>query len=331
MLREALDELAENRLGRARLLPAQVDAALAVGDLETARSASTELASIADTFRSSALEAAAAHAAASVGLAAGQASLAAAEARRSRRLWQALDFPYELARSRVVLGDALEALGDTDAASRELEAALAIFERLGAAADAAPLRVRLGRPDIASIPILHAQMTFMFTDVVGSTQLIEVIGDEAWENLLRWHDRVFREIFAAQRGDVVKHTGDGFLVAFPTADAGLAAGQAVQQALERHRREHGFAPQVRIGLHSSDAVRRGGDFSGAGVHIAARVAALADAGEILATSDTLAAAAPVHVLDRREVTLKGVSAAIDVARVSWRPVAAGEEPDRPSR
>jgi class 3 adenylate cyclase len=325
MLREALDEQAENRLGRARLLPALVDAAVSVGDLETARSASTELAAIADTYRTSALEAAAALAAASVSLAAGQAPLAVAEARRSRRLWQTLDFPYELARARVVLGDAIEALGDSDAAARELEAALAIFERLGAAADAGSLRVRLGRPDIAAIPIVHAQVTFMFTDVVGSTQLIEVIGDEAWENLLRWHDRVFREIFAAHGGDVVKHTGDGFLVAFPSADAGLAAGQAVQRALERHRREHGFAPQVRIGLHSSDAVRHEGDFSGAGVHIAARVAALADAGEILVTSDTLAVAAPVDVLDRRTVALKGVSAEIEVARVGWRPAAANQE------
>ena len=325
MLREALDERAENRLGRARLLPAQVDAALAVGDLETARSASSELASIAGTYRTSALAAAAAQAAASVGVAAGEASLAAGEARRARKLWQTLDFPYELARSRVVLGDALETLGDAEGAGREREAALAIFERLGAAVDAAALRARLGRPDLGGLPIRHAQMTFMFTDVVGSTQLIEVIGDEAWENLLRWHDRVFREIFAAHGGDVVKHTGDGFLIAFRTADAGLAAGRAVQQALERHRHDHGFAPPVRIGLHSADAVRHEGDFSGTGVHIAARVAALADAGEILATSETLKAAAGIDVLDRREVTLRGVSAPIEVAHIAWRHVTS-EEP-----
>ena len=54
----------------------------------------------------------------------------------------------------------------------------------------------------------------MFTDIVGSTNLVEALGDEAWETMLRWHNTALREVFAAHNGDEISTTGDGFFVSF---------------------------------------------------------------------------------------------------------------------
>jgi class 3 adenylate cyclase len=77
----------------------------------------------------------------------------------------------------------------------------------------------------------------------------------------------------------------------------------------------GFALSVRIGLHSAEATRHNDNYSGQGVHIAARVAALANGGEIVATIQSVPAG--VNVREKRQATLKGVEAAMDVASVVW--------------
>jgi class 3 adenylate cyclase len=319
MLREALENLDADRLGRARLLPAQVELALALGDRETARRAAAELGEIGETFRTPALLAWAAWAEGSRLLGEGDHAGAIAQARRARKLWQDVDVPYEVARSRVLLGLALRAAGEDEPAKLELEAALTAFDRLGAAPDSSAVRQMLGRAVPTATAIQHIEATFMFTDVVGSTQLVEAIGDEAWENLLRWHDETLTRLFAEQGGDVVKHTGDGFLVVFDKADDAVAAAQAVQRTLAAHRRDHGFAPQVRIGIHSAGSVRHGRDFSGAGVHVAARIGALASEGEILASATTLAASAQRYEsADRGQTKLKGIAQPVSLAAVEWR-------------
>ena len=159
--------------------------------------------------------------------------------------------------------------------------------------------------------------TFMFTDIVGSTTLVEALGDEAWEALLRWHDQALREQFAAHDGEEVVATGDGFFVGFDSPEAALACAVAIQRRLADQRREHGFAPQVRIGVHASDATQVGGNFRGKGVHEAARIAALADGGEVVASRDT-AAGSRFPASQPREVLLKGISEAIEVVSIDWR-------------
>ena len=160
----------------------------------------------------------------------------------------------------------------------------------------------------------------MFTDIVGSTDLVGVIGDEAWEHLLAWHDQELTRLFGLHGGQVAHHTGDGFFVAFDGAAPAVACAIAVQQALADHRRLHGFAPRVRIGIHAAEATRRGDDYSGVEVHRAARVAALAGGDEILVTADTAAAAGldAAWLGDRRAVTLKGFAETVDVLAVEWR-------------
>jgi len=166
-------------------------------------------------------------------------------------------------------------------------------------------------------PSRRVLKTFMFTDIVGSTNLVEVLGDEAWETLLRWHDNTLREIFSAHAGEEVSSTGDGFFVGFDSPDLALATAVAIQRRLAEHRAKNGFAPQVRIGLHASDATQAGGSFSGKGVHEAARIAALASGGEILASVSTVADSS-VPTSAPRSVMLKGLSEPMDVVAVEWR-------------
>jgi class 3 adenylate cyclase len=157
----------------------------------------------------------------------------------------------------------------------------------------------------------------MFTDIVGSTNLAELLGDHAWDQLLRWHDESLRREFTRKGGEVVNSTGDGFFVAFDDARAAVESAIEIQKLLADHRRNTGFAPMVRIGLHTADANRHGNDYSGVGVHVAARVSALAGGGEIIVSADTVAEAGSLQVKDRRAVELKGVSAPVEVGLVEF--------------
>jgi class 3 adenylate cyclase len=157
----------------------------------------------------------------------------------------------------------------------------------------------------------------MFTDIVGSTKLAEALGDQAWEHLLRWHDDTLRRLVADGGGEIVNSTGDGLFAAFESARRGIDCAIAIQRALSDHRARTGFAISVRIGVHTAEANRRGSDYSGVGVHVAARVAALASGEEILATAQSLAEAGDVSVSAPREEPVRGVSAPVTVAAVSW--------------
>jgi class 3 adenylate cyclase len=167
-------------------------------------------------------------------------------------------------------------------------------------------------------PDRRVMKTFMFTDIVKSTNLAEAMGDSAWSELLRWHDETLRSFFAAHNGDEVSSTGDGFFVGFDSPDAAVTCAVAIQRRLADHRKQHGFAPQVRIGVHASGAAQVGKSFRGKGVHEAARIAALADGGEIIASKATVGSASPYPASDPRTVTLKGISEPVDVVTIDWR-------------
>lgn len=158
--------------------------------------------------------------------------------------------------------------------------------------------------------------TFVFTDIVKSTNLVEAMGDEAWAALLRWHNDTLRSVFNAHQGTEVVSTGDGFFVEFETPDAALACAVAIQRTLAEHRQTHGFAPQVRIGVHTSDATKIGSNFTGKGVHEAARIAALAAGGEILASRQTMIPR--YNASEPRMVTLRGIAEPMEIVSVQWR-------------
>jgi class 3 adenylate cyclase len=158
--------------------------------------------------------------------------------------------------------------------------------------------------------------TFMFTDVVGSTNLVEALGDEAWDTLLRWHDTTLREVFTAHEGREISTTGDGFFVSFDSPEQAVAAAIAIQRRLQEHRQKQGFAPQVRIGLHASDAQQVGTNYRGKGVHEASRIAGLATGGQIIASISTVGES--YRASGVRSELLKGLSEPMEVVTIDWR-------------
>jgi len=162
----------------------------------------------------------------------------------------------------------------------------------------------------------RVEKTFVFTDIEGSTNLVEALGDEAWQGVLRWHNETLRVLFAEHRGQEVVSTGDGFFVGFDSPDDALACAVAIQRRLDEHRRSAGFAPKVRIGLHASGATQIGADFSGKGVHEAARIAAIAEGNEIVASRVT-AVDGRFPISEPRTVTLRGTSEPIEIVTVDW--------------
>jgi class 3 adenylate cyclase len=163
----------------------------------------------------------------------------------------------------------------------------------------------------------RVEKTFMFTDIEGSTNLVEALGDEAWQGVLRWHNETLRAMFAEHDGEEVVGTGDGFFVGFDSPDEALECAVAIQRRLAEHRRTNGFAPKVRIGVHASGATQVGRDFSGKGVHEAARIAALAGGDEIFASRAT-AADARFPVSEPRTVTLRGTSEPVEIVTIDWQ-------------
>jgi class 3 adenylate cyclase len=228
--------------------------------------------------------------------------------------------PSEPARARAWLGQALIASGRNDAAALELRSAIATFERLGAEPDLKAAHAELERIDSASVgdqPAAKAERVFMFTDVVRSTDLIEAIGDDAWSALLRWHDETIRHLVIEHRGEILDHAGDGFFVAFADADRAIDAATAIRRTMRDHRRDHGFAPGIRIGLHAAEASRSGASYSGRGVHIAARIASLAGPDEILVSESVLAVTGQtVAHGELRQERLKGIRKPVEVAAIA---------------
>ena len=123
-------------------------------------------------------------------------------------------------------------------------------------------------------------VTFLFTDIEGSTRLLHALGPEAYAEALAEHRRVLREAFAAHDGVEVDTQGDAFFVAFPTATGAAAAALAGRDALEA-------GPiRVRMGLHTGEPTVTAEGYVGIDVHRGARVAALANGGQVLLTEAT---------------------------------------------
>jgi class 3 adenylate cyclase len=306
----ANDEL--DPLTRARLLPAQVEIALAAGELARARAAATELEEIGDQYRVDGARTP--NMEGTLQLALGQIRLAERDfegamsaLKAARSTWERVGAPYETAQARMLLGIAYRGEGDEHSARDEIEAAKATFERLGATLDTQRAAELLGEAGTAR--------TFVFTDIVDSTKLLEALGEEKWQKLLKRHDKLLRERIEEAGGEVIKQTGDGYFAAFASPAAALDAAIAVQRALD----EEPIAPDVRIGVHSGTALHReDDDYTGQGVHMAARIGALAGGAEILVSTESLDGATRFRVSERRPETLKGFSEPIELAAVDWR-------------
>lgn len=318
-IERALEE-ETSKLSRARLLPSSVHISLEAGNLDAARTAADELEAIAEIYDAPALHAAAHVALGAVLLAANDPKEAARTLRRAVTHWQDVGAPFEAARARALLGRAIRDQGDAETAALELRAARSTFEKLGAVPDRnAADDLLAGLAASADLVSARGVKTFLFTDIVRSTDLVSAIGDDAWLDVVRWHDETLRSLFTGNGGEEVDHAGDGFFVAFDEPSSAIGCAVAIQRALAEHRRGHGFAPAVRIGVHTTAATRSGRTFRGKGVHEAARIASLAEGGEIVASHDTVTSSGrSLPVSDAREVRLKGISDPVEIVTIDWR-------------
>jgi class 3 adenylate cyclase len=144
--------------------------------------------------------------------------------------------------------------------------------------------------------------TVLFTDIVASTERAATVGDQRWRSLLDAHDRAVRTQLTRFHGQEIKTTGDGFLARFD------GPARAIRCATEITKAARGLGVEVRAGLHTGECELGDGDLAGLAVHIAARVGALANPGEVLVsrTVTDLVSGSGIVFHDRGEHVLKGV-------------------------
>ena len=147
----------------------------------------------------------------------------------------------------------------------------------------------------------HGTVTFLFTDVEGSTRLLHELGAEGYAGALAEHRRLIREACAAEDGVEVDTQGDAFFFAFPTAPGALAAASAFTDALASGQ------VQVRVGLHTGTPLLTEEGYVGEDVHRAARIAAAGHGGQVL-VSASAARLAELDLTDLGEHRLKDLSA-----------------------
>jgi len=157
-------------------------------------------------------------------------------------------------------------------------------------------------------------VTILFTDIEGSTALTQQLGDAGARELFREHERITREALAEHGGSEVKTMGDGFMVSFGSAAGALDCAIAIQRGLAEQR------VKVRIGLNAGEPIAEEDDLFGTSVILAARIAAQASGGEILASNVVreLVAGRGFLFSDRGERALRGFEDPVTVYEVSWR-------------
>jgi adenylate cyclase len=167
--------------------------------------------------------------------------------------------------------------------------------------------------EIARVASADGEVTILFTDIENSTAVNNELGDKRWVKLLEAHDDLVKSYVDRHGGHVVKSQGDGYMVVFPSPELALGASLGIQRALgakrQRSRRLRRTPIRVRIGLHTGTAIERDGDLFGRNVAMAARVAALADGGDILVTeeiAEMLADSTEFSFIEDDTVELKGL-------------------------
>jgi class 3 adenylate cyclase/alpha-beta hydrolase superfamily lysophospholipase len=144
--------------------------------------------------------------------------------------------------------------------------------------------------------------TLLFTDIVGSTETASSLGDDRWRRLLEEHDALVRRELTRYGGREIVTTGDGFLATFTGPTQAIRCAAAIREALRR------LDIQVRAGVHAGECELMGSDLGGIAVHVGARVAGAAGAGEILVSSTVseLVAGSGIRFDPRGSFALKGV-------------------------
>ena len=177
-------------------------------------------------------------------------------------------------------------------------------------------------------------ITLLFTDLVGSTRLGSSVSPAVADDLRKTHFGLLRSAITSTGGTEVKNLGDGLMVAFVSPSRALASAVAMQQAIERHNARNDVPLSVRIGVSGGEATEENGDYFGDPVIEAARLCAVAEGGQILATDVVRAMVgrhAPVELVAVGELELKGLPVPVAVVEVRWSSIADDERVPMPGR
>jgi class 3 adenylate cyclase len=256
------------------------------------------------------------------------------------------ELPWHEAEAHLLWGRALLDAGQRGASLEQLDAALAIYRRIGAGpqwlervlavkmraqgSDSSQVKstiaavaasVEAKRPSLSLAAGDDGSVTLLFSDMHDYTGMMERLGDRATHRVVADHNAIVRTQCEAHGGHEVELRGDGFLLAFPTPASGLRCAIALQRAFADHNRAKSEQPiHIRIGLHTGEAIRDADKFFGKTVIQAFRIADLAAPEEILVSGflrELVEDRGGFTFTDQRAVTLKGFSGEHAIVRVAW--------------
>jgi class 3 adenylate cyclase/tetratricopeptide (TPR) repeat protein len=263
--------------------------------------------------------------------------------RQALDVFEANGLIWQVADTHHVWGRVLVHNGDRVGAVEHFNAALDVYQRIGAGApflervltaklaaqgverhsdeasiDAVAAGVLSEHPDLSSQAAADGTVTLVFTDIEGSTALNEQLGDRQFVALLATHHALVRRLVHEHDGEEVKSAGDGFMLAFASARRAVDCSMAIQRAVSSGESDTTF--RVRIGIHTGEVTKSGGDLYGRHVNYAARVASAAAGGQILVSSvarELVTGTGDIKLDDGREAELKGFAGSQRVYAVVW--------------
>jgi adenylate cyclase len=178
------------------------------------------------------------------------------------------------------------------------------------------------KPQAAGSVAHQSIMAFMFTDIVGSTDMTQSRGDIAAQDIVRRHNAIVRTAVNSFMGKEVKHTGDGIMATFPTISGSVEACIAIQRAVTDHNlRDPSMPLHLRIGINAGEPVSEEDDFFGTTVQLSARMCAAAASDEILCSGvvKELCSGKKLTFIDRGQLNLKGFKDPVQAYEVVWKP------------
>ena len=167
----------------------------------------------------------------------------------------------------------------------------------------------------------EGMVTIVFTDLESSTEMLEVLGEDRWLEVMLAHSRILRDCVADHGGAVAESQGDGYMLTFASASAALAFAVDLQQTLERRNATNPGSPlRIRIGMHTGNIFQSGDDVLGRAVILAARITGHARGGEILVSAacrDYTQRLGRWSYGQPVELALKGLASAERVYALDW--------------
>jgi len=163
-------------------------------------------------------------------------------------------------------------------------------------------------------------VTVLFTDIVGSTEMTQMLGDDGAQKVLRTHNQIVRDTLEQFDGTEVKHTGDRIIAYFSTTSTGVEASIVIQRLIAEHNETKPDLPlRIKLGLNTGEQIAEDNDLYGATVQLAARIVDKANANEILASETVrgICSGKPFIFRETGCVSMKGFRHEIPLYEIVW--------------